>query len=317
MRLCCMCHEWKPEAYFAFRSIKTGERQSHCRKCQAAYRRQHYLNNRAEYIAREVARITSYRIQNRPLVYAYLESHQCVDCGESDVVVLEFDHRDPARKRGDVTYLAARKPWKTVLAEINKCDVRCANCHRRRTAKQFTWVKLLAPTQLPTIVPVFIDLVVPPSPLALKCCTRCGQEKPIQEFALKNKCTGLRASLCRACTREYGRQHYQKNRSAYLERGRRNKKRYRLQNRARVNAYLLEHPCLDCGEVDIVVLEFDHRDGREKEAEIGRLIGTGEWPKVEAEIAKCDVRCANCHRRKTAYELGWSRARLQAASDPA
>ncbi len=49
MRLCCMCHKLKPESDFAFRSIATGVRQDHCRVCHAAYRRQHYLDNRAIY----------------------------------------------------------------------------------------------------------------------------------------------------------------------------------------------------------------------------------------------------------------------------
>src|SRR5690242_12009021 len=115
MPICVMCHEDKPASEFAFQSIATGKLQSHCRTCQAAYRRQHYLDNRDVYITREVARIAGFRRENRILLFEYVSTHPCVDCGERDVLVLEFDHRDPATKRRDVGYLAARKPWKFVL----------------------------------------------------------------------------------------------------------------------------------------------------------------------------------------------------------
>lgn len=63
-----------------------------------------------------------------------------MDCGESDVVVLEFDHRDPELKVLDVsTMVSNRHSWTDIIAEIEKCDVRCANCHRRKTASQFGW----------------------------------------------------------------------------------------------------------------------------------------------------------------------------------
>lgn len=64
--------------------------------------------------------------------------------------------------------------------------------------------------------------------------------------------------------------------------------------------YLLEHPCVDCGEKDIRVLEFDHRDPAEKTANISRLVSDGFGSaRLEEEINKCDVRCGNCHRRRT------------------
>ena len=71
----------------------------------------------------------------------YLADHPCVDCGESDPRCLEFDHRDPGTKTANVATLVQRAgAWKVILAEIEKCDVRCANCHRRRTSGQFsTW----------------------------------------------------------------------------------------------------------------------------------------------------------------------------------
>lgn len=64
----------------------------------------------------------------------------CADCHEKDPIVLEFDHRDRTAKRfdlGDATRLGMSLT--KLLDEAAKCDVVCANCHRRRTAKQMKW----------------------------------------------------------------------------------------------------------------------------------------------------------------------------------
>ena len=62
----------------------------------------------------------------------------CTDCGEKDPVVLEFDHRDPKDKKFTIgTHKGIKRPIEDFIAELDKCDVVCANCHRRRTAKQF------------------------------------------------------------------------------------------------------------------------------------------------------------------------------------
>lgn len=78
--------------------------------------------------------------------------------------------------------------------------------------------------------------------------------------------------------------------------------RYRLRKKYRVLAYLAMHPCMDCGEKDPIVLEFDHRPRVNKLFEIGRAVTSSlmSWKSVMKEIRKCDVVCANCHRRRTA-----------------
>ncbi len=69
--------------------------------------------------------------------------------------------------------------------------------------------------------------------------------------------------------------------------------------------YLASHPCLDCGEADPIVLQFDHVRG-EKSFVISRAPEMRvRLEKVVEEIAKCEVRCANCHTRKTARDRGW------------
>jgi hypothetical protein len=51
-------------------------------------------------------------------------------CGISDPLVLEFHHRDPATKSFNISDL--RYTMEAVAVEIQKCEVICANCHRRQ-----------------------------------------------------------------------------------------------------------------------------------------------------------------------------------------
>jgi hypothetical protein len=86
------------------------------------------------------------------------------------------------------------------------------------------------------------------------------------------------------------------------------RKRVMGEYRVLVRQYLKEHPCVDCGETDLLVLEFDHIRG-EKKSEISTLVhNTLSWEKVLEEIGKCEVRCANCHKRKTAAQFAWWKA---------
>lgn len=78
----------------------------------------------------------------RGIVLEYLDTHPCVVCGELDPIVLEFDHLDPSTKYGSIADLVGRTHGEaTIRREIEKCQVLCANCHRRKTAKQLGYYK--------------------------------------------------------------------------------------------------------------------------------------------------------------------------------
>ena len=65
---------------------------------------------------------------------------------DGDIVVLEFDHRDPKTKERNVyMFIATGRSVTAMMHEIAKCDVRCANCHRRRTAEQRSSYRLRLP----------------------------------------------------------------------------------------------------------------------------------------------------------------------------
>jgi hypothetical protein len=57
------------------------------------------------------------------------------------------------------------------------------------------------------------------------------------------------------------------------------------------------------------VLDFDHRDPSQKVAAVSDMTASGyDVPTIETEIAKCDVLCSNCHRKRTAFVGGYWRA---------
>jgi 5-methylcytosine-specific restriction endonuclease McrA len=94
--------------------------------------RARYQRNRKEWLRRSNARNTRVRDEIRLFLTAYLIAHPCVDCGEADARVLDFDHVGE-KSFGISTAIANSLNVETVGAEIAKCEVRCANCHRRRT----------------------------------------------------------------------------------------------------------------------------------------------------------------------------------------
>lgn len=138
-----------------------------------------------------------------------------------------------------------------------------------------------------------------------KYCIRCKADVDISQFNKNPTRRDGYDNLCRVHRREYQQRWYQKNRDKHLKRGYLNNLAVRERNTALLLDYLLKHPCVDCGESNPLVLEFDHRRGI-KAKDISRMIQEKwSWKAVEAEMAKGVVRCANCHRCKTAYEQNW------------
>lgn len=133
-RICGRCGEAKPLDEFGFRFPKLGIRHSWCKACFAEYKRLWYSRNRERHLARVKSATAVTLSENQQRVWEYLALHPCVDCGETDPVVLQFDHRRD--KRMDVSDMCRSFGWPVILAEILKCEVRCANCHTRRTARE-------------------------------------------------------------------------------------------------------------------------------------------------------------------------------------
>lgn len=75
------------------------------------------------------------------MVLAYLAAHPCVDCGESDPVVLEFDHVRGVKEFNISCAVQCGYGMHRINLEIAKCEIRCCNCHRRVTAKRGNWYK--------------------------------------------------------------------------------------------------------------------------------------------------------------------------------
>jgi hypothetical protein len=78
-----------------------------------------------------------FRIKIRENLFNYLQDKTCIDCGEADPIVLDFDHKQPSLKFKSISkMLSGHYSWKRILLEIDKCDIRCANCHRRKTYRE-------------------------------------------------------------------------------------------------------------------------------------------------------------------------------------
>ena len=103
----------------------------------------------------------------------------------------------------------------------------------------------------------------------------------------------------------YKRNHYEANKDYYKAKSRARKERLRYELLAVILSHLEANPCVDCGNANVEILEFDHREGAEKEFNVSdAMTRQVSVERLRTEIAKCDVRCPNCHRRMTLNRSG-------------
>ncbi len=141
MKRCSGCKEEKDGSQFQKNSAAHDGLQDQCKACRSATDRKSYLNRSPERTARVLEQQRRARARNLRSLFEYLLHHPCVDCGEVEPVVLEFDHVRGEKRRNIADLVRTGRSWETILKEIEKCDIRCANCHRRVTAKRQGWSK--------------------------------------------------------------------------------------------------------------------------------------------------------------------------------
>lgn len=109
-------------------------------------------------------------------------------------------------------------------------------------------------------------------------CEMCEETKELEQFANAgtNKGNKYYRHKCIPCYSKFKMTRKWAQRQRFLE-------------------YKKTMHCISCGNSDHRVLEFHHRDPSQKEREVS-LMMDHSWANVEAEIAKCDCLCANCHR---------------------
>ncbi len=138
--------------------------------------------------------------------------------------------------------------------------------------------------------------------MKIKRCSRCEREKKVNSFNWKNKKNRIRQSACKECTRSSIRKHYESNKDYYKTKAKHVNAKRNKRNHKMALEYFREHPCVDCGETDPRCLTFDHVRGKKFKC-VSRLMYQCKWETIKKEIAKCEVRCGNCHMKKTAIDF--------------
>jgi hypothetical protein len=137
-KYCCGCERWRAVDNFSFKDAQKRTLRSRCRACCREASRRHYVRMKAAYLERNRCNNPRQRQAGAEFVYQFLVGHPCSECGETDPVVLEFNHLDPLTKSGNLSDMIANGVSVDSLSlrsEIAKCQVLCANCHQRHTAR--------------------------------------------------------------------------------------------------------------------------------------------------------------------------------------
>ena len=136
---CSKCKKDLSAEDFPYRNLTRRTKNKVCKSCHQLYRKQHYLINKSKYIEKAAKWNTKQKEILTKYLFAVLSKSECIDCGEKDIIVLDFDHIEN-KKLGIAEMFRNRYSITAIETEIKKCVVRCANCHRRKTSRERdTW----------------------------------------------------------------------------------------------------------------------------------------------------------------------------------
>ncbi len=134
----------------------------------------------------------------------------------------------------------------------------------------------------------------------MKTCCRCKKLKPLDQFNAKKGTRDGYQGKCRECSSRYAREHYVANKGKYIAKAREAQRRLH----ATINELKSRTPCADCGRsFHYCAMDFDHLDASTKVGAVATLRKLSNLDKVMAEILKCDLVCAVCHRVRTFTRL--------------
>jgi hypothetical protein len=132
----------------------------------------------------------------------------------------------------------------------------------------------------------------------MRTCSRCRRQRSVEDFPLRRKDGTRRHTHCRDCKAAYQREWYERNRARHIANVNVIRNELRLAHRRIIEA-AKSRPCADCGvRYPPYVMDFDHVRGTKLWA-IGEKKGAVSTAALLAEIAKCEVVCANWHRIRT------------------
>jgi hypothetical protein len=114
--------------------ISSNKRNVECRKC--AYSKRDKMSADERKIKRKMSS-AKYKLKLQKFVWDYLSNNHCVDCGEANILFLEFDHT--GKKTEWISWLIRKHAsLDDIKFEISKCEVRCIGCHRKKTNQKYT-----------------------------------------------------------------------------------------------------------------------------------------------------------------------------------
>lgn len=102
--------------------------QRECKDCKKQTDSTFYQKNKEKYSKRARNRRKNQYKQTKQKIVEYLTNRECADCGNSDIRVLTFDHIQD-KKHNVTSMMHGGYTWKSIKKEIDKCEIRCANCH--------------------------------------------------------------------------------------------------------------------------------------------------------------------------------------------